>query len=149
RTAEALVDPPVPPVRGKGGARAARAVDYVDYLLGSDLAGRPPLYHRGPFSGRTPYVKNCAPGDRHPRDGFERFRRLHRAESIAWQLRLDGSAAHPGLDRNAAVLGPVVGWRERYRKGLHDLDARSRALFRQPFADLDPTRRELVINGAD
>ena len=58
RTANALFDELVPPIRGRGGAKAARAVDYLDYLLGADLR-RPPLYHRGRFSGRTPYPGRC------------------------------------------------------------------------------------------
>src|SRR2546422_8041209 len=50
-----------------------------------------------------------------------------RARVVAWTLRLDGSAAHPDLDHNAGTLGPVVGWRERYRAGLRDLDQASRS----------------------
>jgi choline dehydrogenase-like flavoprotein len=149
RTADALLASLVPPVGGQGGARAARAVEYLDLLLGSDLLGPPPLFHRGPFSGRTPYPSGCAPGKPSPPDGFRNFRPLATPEAIAWKLRLDGSAAHPGLDRNVGVLGGVVGWRERYRTGLARMDANSRSLFGQPFADLDENRRNLVIAAAD
>jgi choline dehydrogenase-like flavoprotein len=148
-TAAALFDALVPPVAGRGGARAARAVEYLDLLLGSDLTGRPPLYHLGPFSGRSPYPARCAPGKRFPSDGFRRYRSLDRVERVAWALRLDGSAAHPRLDRNTRVLGPVVGWRERYRRGLRELDRTSTSLFSRPFADLDPVQREEVIATAD
>jgi hypothetical protein len=149
RTADALFDALVPPVAGRGGAKAARAVDYLDFLLGSHLTGRPPLYHLGRFSGRTAYPARCGPSHRFPRDGFRRYRSLDRAERIAWKLRLDGSAAHPHLDRNADVLGSVVGWRHRYRAGLRAIDEESRSLFGRPFADLDPTQREAVIAAAD
>ena len=132
-----------------GGARATRAVDYLDFLLGADLRGRPPLYHLGRFSGRTPFLARCRPGTRFPQDGFRRYRRLDRTELTAWSLRLDGSAAHPGLDHNAGTLGPILGWRERYRDGLAALDRSSRTLFGQGFAELDPTRREIVIARAD
>jgi len=148
RTANALFDELVPPIRGRGGAKAARAVDYLDYLLGADLR-RPPLYHRGRFSGRTPYPGRCGPGKRFPRDGFRLYRRLQPAEMVAWKLRLDGSAAHPSLDPNSRTLGPVVGWRERYRAGLRELDQSSASLFGRRFADLQPPQREVVIAGAD
>src|SRR5438270_585607 len=147
RTANALFDELVPPIRGRGGAKAARAVDYLDYLLGADLR-RPPLYHRGRFSGRTPYPGRCGPGKRFPRDGFRLYRRLQPAEMVAWKLRLDGSAAHPSLDPNSSTLGPVVGWRERYRAGLRELDQSSASLFGRRFADLQPPQREVVIAGA-
>src|SRR5205085_1181772 len=139
RAANALFDELVPPIRGRGGAKAARAVDYLDYLLGADLR-RPPLYHRGRFSGRTPYPGRCGPGKRFPRDGFRLYRRLQPAEMVAWKLRLDGSAAHPSLDPNSRTLGPVVGWRERYRAGLRELDQSSASLFGRRFADLQPER---------
>jgi choline dehydrogenase-like flavoprotein len=149
RTASALLDALVPPVGGRGGALAARAIDYLDFLLGSHLASAPPLYHLGPFSGRLPYAYHCGPSKRFPPARFGAYRHLDRAESIAWTLRLEGSAAHPALDRNAHVRGPIVGWRDRYRTGLARLDNSARSLFGQAFADLDAGRRELVIDAAD
>src|SRR5207302_1064027 len=116
RTANALFDELVPPIRGRGGAHAARAVDYLDYLLGMDLR-RPPLYHRGRFSGRTPYPGRCGPGKRFPRDGFRLYRRLQREVviagadqsfiALAYSHAVEGTYSAPEYGGNAGL----VGWR--------------------------------------
>src|SRR5437867_5634573 len=90
RTAAALFDTLVPPIGGRGGALRCRAVDYADALLAGDPAEAPPIFHRGPFSGRLPYSEGCAPGTVYPEDGFAVYRPLHSAEGAAWLLRLEG-----------------------------------------------------------
>ncbi|MHB8681055.1 MAG: gluconate 2-dehydrogenase subunit 3 family protein [Acidimicrobiales bacterium] len=97
------------------GAVSAGVPDYVDTLLGAFTFDPPRIFAGGPFSGR-------AGGEA----GFAEFLPLSPLEELAWRIRLEGSAGMAAREFN----GPVVGWQERYRRGL--------AALGEDFADLPP-----------
>ena len=88
------------------GALEAGVPDYIDTLLGAFTFDPPRIWAGGPTSGR------------HGGDAaFGRFHRLSPLDELAWRMRLEGSAGLPEREFN----GPVVGWQERYRRGLTEL----------------------------
>ncbi len=88
------------------GAREAGVPDYIDMLLGAFLVDPPRIWACGPTSGR------------HGGAGtFDRFHRLSELDELAWRTRIEGSAGRPEREFN----GPVVGWQDRYRRGLEAL----------------------------
>lgn len=107
-TLAAAVDRLVPPADGHPGAAALGAVDYVDGLLGAFSVDPPRIWAGGPFSGRAGGAGS-----------FDRFLELSPLEELAWRTRIEGSLGIPERER----LGPVVGWRTRYRDGLAALGA--------------------------
>lgn len=85
------------------GAREAGVPDYIDILLGAFLFDPPRIWAKGPSSGR--YGGQAA---------FSEFHRLSPLDELSWRTRIEGSAGLPEREFN----GPVVGWQERYRRGL-------------------------------
>jgi hypothetical protein len=98
----------VPPADGHPGAAALGVVDYIDGLLDAFAVDPPRIWAGGPFSGR-------AGGEA----GFGRFLELSPLETLAWRTRIEGSLGIPERER----LGAVIGWQERYRRGLAALGA--------------------------
>ena len=90
------------------GALEAGVADYIDGFLGAFSFDPPRIWAGGAFSGRFG-------GEA----GFTRFTPLAPLDELAWRTRLEGSLGRPEREFN----GPVVGYQERYRKGLAALGA--------------------------
>jgi hypothetical protein len=101
------------------GAVSAGVPDYVDGLLGAFTFDPPRIWAGGPFSGRNG-------GDA----SFGVFMSLGGLEELAWRTRIEGSAGFAEREFN----GPVVGWQERYRRGLARLG--------EDFAEVDAEEQE-------
>jgi hypothetical protein len=114
RVAEAACERLIPATDRGPGARAAGVADYVDRLLGAFTFDPPRIWAGGPTSGR-------AGGSA----GFATFHRLSSLDDLAWRTRIEGSDGRPEREFN----GPVVGYQERYRRGLASLGT--------DFCDLD------------
>jgi hypothetical protein len=125
RTLSAVLDCVIPGDGVSPGAGEAGGADYVDLLLGAFMFDPPRIWAGGPFSGR------------HGGDAsFGHWLELGRIEELAWRMRIEGSDGHPEREFN----GPVVGWQEQYRTGLHHLGA--------GFVDLDPPEREARLQAS-
>src|SRR4029453_15562214 len=111
RTLRALCERfiPGPPEDPDPGAREAGAADYIHLLLGAFERKPVELFAGGPFSLRE------GGGHNH----FADFIELDALEERTWRARIEGSRGRPELEWN----GPVVGWQERYRRGLELLEA--------------------------
>ncbi len=124
-TLSAVCDRLIPETDDSGACRAG-VPDYVDGLLGAFQYDPPRVFAGGPFSGRHG-------GE----PGFGAFLALGPLQELAWRMRIEGSAGLPEREFN----GPVVGWQERYRRGLEalgadfasvDADEQDRRLEREP-----------------
>lgn len=93
--------------------------DYIDGLLGAFTVDPPRIWAGGPTSGR-------AGGEA----SFSLFHRLGPLDELAWRIRIEGSLGIAAREFN----GPVVGWQERYRRGLAALGA--------DFASLAPDEQD-------
>jgi hypothetical protein len=124
RTLRALCERfiPGPPEDPDPGAREAGAADYIDLLLGAFEQKPAHLFAGGPFSMRE--------GGGH--NQFADFIELDALEERIWRTRIEGSRGLPEREWN----GPVVGWQERYTRGLALLDQAARRLGAESFADL-------------
>jgi hypothetical protein len=124
RTLRALCERfiPGPPDDPDPGAREAGAADYIDLLLGAFERKPVQLFAGGPFSLRE------EGGHNH----FADFIELDALEERVWRARIEGSRGIPEREWN----GPVVGWQERYRRGLELLDAAARRLGAAGFVEL-------------
>lgn len=98
----------IPPDDESPGAGQAGVADYIDGLLGAFSVDPPRIFAGGPTSGRY-----GGPA------GFERFLPLSPLQELAWRMRIEGSAGLAEREFN----GPVLGWQERYRRGLAALGA--------------------------
>ena len=107
RTLSAACDRLIPP-GDTPGAVDAGVPDYIDGLLGAFSADPPRIWAGGPTSGRQGGVA-----------AFGAFTEMGPLEELAWRMRIEGSAGRPEREFN----GPVVGWQERYRRGLGELGA--------------------------
>jgi hypothetical protein len=101
------------------GAGTAGVPDYIDGMLGAFTFDPPRIWAGGPVSGRHG-------GEA----GFARFLSLGPLDELAWRIRIEGSAGLPEREFN----GPVVGWQERYRRGLEALG--------EDFADAAPDEQD-------
>lgn len=140
----------LPPIDGVGPGQA-RVVDYIDRLLSAFDDDPPLIFAGGPFSGRHPYPDNRSgrPSREYPVDSFQRFLPLSRVKEIGWRMRLFGSPNVEGGDFNDAVLGPAVGYRQRYAEGLKSIDAASGRLFGKPFSALTAGQQDEALLQAD
>jgi hypothetical protein len=102
-TLTAVADRLIPPGDGHPGGSALGVVDYVDGLHDAFAVDPPRIWAGGPYSGRAGGAA-----------GFGSFLTLSPLEELAWRTRIEGSLGIPERER----LGPVVGWRTRYREGL-------------------------------
>jgi hypothetical protein len=120
---------------------------YVDRLLSAFDDDPPSIWGGGPYSGRHPFAGDGTgePSDRFPDHAFQRSIPLDPARELAWRIRLFGSAETPGGAFNDPVLGPVVGWRTLYRRGLAALDEGAGRRGAMRFADLDVDGRTAVL----
>jgi len=114
------------PTEQAPGAAEAGAADYIDNLLGAFSFDPPRIWAAGPFSGRFG-------GDA----GFEQFVPLSPLEELAWRIRIEGTGDRP--ERQFA--GPVVGYQERYRRGLSGMGA--------DFATLDEAEQDKRLRADD
>lgn len=112
------------------GASAALVVRYIDRLLTAFDHVPPRIFGGGPFSDRGGARVNA----------FADALPLTRAQDLAWRIRIFGSAATPGGDFNAATLGPTIGYRELYTRGIAALDAAD-------FLALAPDARASLLAG--
>ena len=103
RTLSAACERMIPGGEVAPGAVVAGVPDYIDGLLGAFSFDPPRIWAGGAVSGRFG-------GEA----GFARFLTLGPLEELAWRIRIEGSAGLPEREFN----GPVVGWQQRYRRGL-------------------------------
>jgi len=108
RVVEAACERLVPASDHGPGATAAGAADYIDRLLGAFTFDPPRIWAGGPTSGRAGGAA-----------GFASFHRLSPLDELAWRTRIEGSGGRPEREFN----GPVVGYQERYRRGIAALGA--------------------------
>ena len=108
RVLEGACDRLIPPSDRGPGAAAAGVADYIDRLLGAFTFDPPRIWAGGPTSGR---MGGAA--------GFARFHHLTAFDELAWRMRIEGSSGRPEREYN----GPVVGFQDRYRRGLAGLGA--------------------------
>jgi len=141
-------------VDGSGRVDAADRAATVSSLFGAPrLAGPPafsgrPIFAGGPFSDRNPFPDPATgtPSDDFPANAFLAALPLTRLQRLAWTARLLGADAVPELRDNplARTLGDVD-LRARYRAGLADGDAFSRAQFGADYADLTPAQQDTIL----
>jgi len=136
------------------GAVEAGAAQYISRLLSvvpdnADPAGN--VFAGGPFSDRNPFPDPSTgmPSNRFPTNDFPHFIPLTRLQLMSWRVQLLGTAAVPGSDFNAAVLGPVIGLRDQYRTGLADIQSKSQQLFAADFVTLTPAQQDQVLAAID
>jgi gluconate 2-dehydrogenase gamma chain len=122
---------PGPPRDPDPGAAEAGAADYIDLMLGAFTQTPPPLFAGGPFSLRD--------GDGH--NSFADFIPLDALEERIWRTRIEGSRGLPEREWN----GPVIGWQERYRAGLAELDRASQRLGAARFSELSERRARWLL----
>lgn len=128
------------------GASALGAVDYIETLLTAFEYSPPRIFAAGPFSDRNPIpLPDGTPSTVYPENGFQQFLPLTREQEIGWRLQLYGSAGVPGGGPNDAALGPVVGWRDHFRKGL----AQAAALAAGPLTALRATSLDTLWESLD
>ena len=136
------------------GAVDTGAAEYINRLLTlvpTDAAPAGNVFAGGPFSDRNPFPNAATgtPSTDFPPNDFEQFIPLTRLQLMSWRVQLLGSAAVPGADFNDAVLGPVIGWRDRYRAGLAAIQETSIETLGAEFAALTPMQQDDVIKAAD
>jgi hypothetical protein len=133
RTLRALCERfiPGPPEDPDPGAREAGAAEYIDLLLGAFERQPAPLFAGGPFSLRE------EGGHNH----FADFLALDALEERVWRTRIEGSRGLAEREWN----GPVVGWQERYVRGLALLDSAARRLGAEGFADLSSFKARWLL----
>lgn len=101
------------------GAADLGAVDFIDNLLTAFEHDPPRIHAAGPFSDRNPFpAEDGSASKRYPANDFLEFLPLSRVQRAGWQLRLYGSRGTPGGSPNDAVLGPVIGLRDKLRDGI-------------------------------
>ncbi len=122
---------PGPPEDPDPGAREAGAADYIDLLLGAFERKPAHIFAGGPFSMRE--------GGGH--NQFADFLELDALEERVWRTRIEGSRGLPEREWN----GPVVGWQERYARGLALLDEAARRIGAEGFADLSAWKARWLL----
>jgi hypothetical protein len=122
---------PGPPRDPDPGAAEAGAAEYIDLMLGAFAQSPPPLFAGGPFSQRD--------GSGH--NAFADFIPLDALEERIWRTRIEGSRGLPEREWN----GPVVGWQERYRTGLAELDRAAQRLGAAKFSELSEFRARWLL----
>lgn len=132
------------------GAVEAGASEYISRLLTLVPTADAPtgnVFAGGPFSNRNPFPDPTTgtPSTTYPPDDFLNFIPLNRLQLMSWRVQLLGTAAVPGSDFNAAVLGPVIGWRDQYRSGLAQIEALSQQSYNAAFADLAADQQDAVL----
>lgn len=136
------------------GAIEAGAAEYINRLLSivpdaEDPAGN--VFGGGPFSNRNPFPdpKTGTPSTHFPPDDFAHFIPLTRLQLMSWRVQLLGTAAVPGSDFNAGVLGPVIGLRDRYRTGLETVASASHQMFGTDFTAGTAEQQDTVLAAID
>ncbi len=139
------------PRDGDPGALALDAPRYIERLLTAFDHPVPRIFAGGPFSGRNPFPNNRdgMPSRKRPRNSFKQFVPLTRIQDIRWRAELFGSAAVPGADFNDAVLAPLIGLRDVYRRGLARVNEVASMVAGAPFARLTSGRRDEVLAALD
>ena len=136
------------------GAADADAAEYINRLLTfvpSDTDPVGEVFAGGPFSGRNPFPDPTTgtPSNVAPADDFVHFIPLTQRQILSWRVQVLGSAAVSGADFNAAVLGPTVGLRDRYRDGLASIQSTSRQMFSADFVALTAEQQDAVLAAID
>ena len=135
------------------GAVEAGAPAYIDRLLSAVPDENEPAYvfAGGPFSDRNPFpdATTGTPSTRFPTNHFAQFIPLTRLQLMSWRVQVLGSAAVPGADFNAGQVAPVIGWRDQYRSGLANVQAKSTQMFSADFAALTSSQQDAVLKAAD
>ncbi len=138
---EQLADVIIPPDDAPGGAKLG-AVAYIEGLIQAFYGVGPArIYAGGPFSDRNPLPDGTTPAN-----DFLDFIELDRVNDSAWRLFIFGSAGVPGGAPNEALLGPVVGLRDRLKQGLDAARAMNIADPAKLFDQLDDDFRQLLID---
>ena len=118
RALGALANVILPPDDLPGG-EALGAVSYVERTLTAFDVSPPAIFAGGPYSGRSPFPNDDGtPSSNFPPNDFKNFVPLDRYADAAWRLTIFGSAGLMGGGPNDAVLGAVVGLRDKIRNGL-------------------------------
>ncbi len=127
--AEAIV-----PEGGTVGALGSNAIQFIDFFLAAFDNDLPPIYARGPFSGRQPFPgEDGGPSSAFPENEFEVWRPLSRLQELSMRIELYGSASVLNGDINAPLVPTSPGLRSLYREAAKALDAWAQA---HDFADL-------------
>jgi len=148
----ALADAVLPPDDTPGGA-ALGTVAYVERLLTAFDLDPPAIFAGGPYSGRTPEPDGKGGASKtFPPNDFERFLPLDRVTEAAMRLWLYGSKGVAGGAPNDAIVGPIVGLRDRVKQGLADAMASSPAPLdtldaegKAAALEVDPDFRDLLV----
>ena len=115
RTLEALAEAIVPEGE-QVGARGAHSLDFIDFLLAAFDNDPPPIYARGPFSGRKPFpAAEGGPSPDFPENDFATFRPLTRLQESSMRIELYGSESVPNGNINAPLVPAWPGLRAIYR----------------------------------
>ncbi len=144
------------PVDDTPGGADLGAVAYIERLLTAfdDTTVTPFIFAGGPFSGRAPFPDDAGhPSTNFPPNDFATFVPLGLVKHTAWVLELYGSSGLPGGAPNEALLGPVVGLRDRMKTGLAEaiknapgpLDSLPQQDLLDYFATLEITFKNLII----
>ncbi len=154
----ALANAVLPPDDTPGG-KDLGAVAYIEKFLTAfdavDASHPAPIYASGPFSGRAPFADDQGnPSTNFPPNSFATFLPLDRVKEAGWRVQLFGSSALPSGAPNDALLGPVVGLRERMKQGLASamasasppLDQMSQSELIDFLNGLEVTFRQLIID---
>jgi len=109
------------------------------------------VFAGGPFSDRNPFpdATTGAPSSRFPENDFATFLPLTRLQLMSWRVQVLGTVAVPGSDFNAAIVGPVIGLRDRYRAGIAEIEAKSQAMFTSRFTALTAEQQDAVLAAID
>ncbi|HET7524260.1 MAG TPA: gluconate 2-dehydrogenase subunit 3 family protein [Acidimicrobiales bacterium] len=153
------------------GATEAAAVVFIDRFLSafelpSAVADGPPVWLSGPFSNRNPYPDNVngqpsSHPETFPPDSFYSGGQLHslpltRIQKLVWYAQLYGTSSLPLGDKvmgkwagqvaDGTIPGvPSDGLRKIYQDGLDALDAWSRTVTGQHFAEATPQQQDLML----
>jgi hypothetical protein len=106
----------------------------------------------GPFSGRQPFgdFSTGDVTDTFPPNSFTSFLPLNRLQQISWAVRLGGPGAVSAVADNPLLATlDDVDLRRKYRAGLAEIDAISRAIYQQPFAQLSAEQQTDVLTQTD
>jgi hypothetical protein len=144
----------VVPTDDKPGAVDSGADNYLNKLLSlvpDNITPAGTVFGGGPFSDRNPFPdpSTGTPSNQFPPNSFKDFIPLTRLQLMSWRVQLLGTAAVPGSDFNSALLGPVIGLRERYRSGLASFQAKSREFFSGDFDALGAEQQDMVLAQVD
>ena len=116
-----VVDFVLPP-DDKPGAAAMGAVDFIEQILTAFEFDPPRICASGPFSDRNPFPgPDGQPTKDRPQNSMREFLPLPREVELGWRVLLYGSESLGEQFPNRGLVGPIVGWRDGFRKGIQQV----------------------------